>query len=564
MIITTLALLMLAQEGEVPRTETPRPQARSMTITKLGIVATSQTLAATAGAKVLEAGGNAIDAAIAANAAEGLMEPNANGIGGDLFAIVYEAKTKKIYALNSSGWAPTGLDVGLLESKGMKKMPNLGIYSVTIPGAVAGWEALHKKFGKIAWNQLFDPAIHYAENGFPVTEIIGAGWKASQKKFEMSEEGKSVYMPGGKIPQVGEVFKNPRLAKTFRQIKAEGRNGFYRGPVAEAIVAESKRLGGTVTLGDLSEFQPEWVDPISTTYRGWTVYELPPNSAGIAALSMLNIMEKFPLADWGHNSTKALHLMIEAKKLAYADMLKYVGDPRFSKVPVAEMLSKDLATKHAAEIDLTKASCRVTPANLISMSRLPGADTTYMTITDAEGNMVSLIQSNFAGFGSGVVPQGVGFMLHNRGGLFTLDKNEPNTLAPRKRPLHTIIPAYMEKGDTRIAFGIMGGWNQSQAHAQFVANVVDYGHNVQWAMEAPRFTKASFDGCDVAIESRVSEATVGELKKMGHEVRVLGPYSQAMGKGQAVMRNAEGVAFGASDARGDGAAVPQMPAFWKK
>jgi gamma-glutamyltranspeptidase/glutathione hydrolase len=557
--------LALAQDGEGGgRNEPIREQARSMVITKYGIVATSQTLASAAGAKALEAGGNAIDAAIAANATLGLVEPTGNGMGGDLFAIIYEARTKKLYGLNSSGWSPSGMTIELMQSKGIKeRMPFSGIYSVTVPGAVAGWDAMHKKFGKLAWTRLFEPAIGYAEEGFPVTELISQRWHSELPKLK-SPEASRIWLPGGKPPVPGQWFRNPTLAKSLRLVSKEGRDGLYRGPIAEAIVAVSKTLGGTFTFADLAEFQAEWIEPISVDYRGWKIFELPPNGHGIAALEMLNIMERFPLASYGHNSVKALHVMIEAKKLAYADMLKYSGDMRFAKVPVAEMISKDLGAKHAAEIDAEKASCKVTPASLISMSRLPGADTIYMTTIDAEGNMVSLIQSNFGGFGSGVVPLNVGFMLQNRASLFSLEHGHPNELVPHKRPLHTIIPGFMQKDDVKISFGIMGGWNQSQAHAQFVSNVVDFGMNIQAAMEAPRFTKSNFDGCNVSVESRVAEPVREELKKLGHDLRVTPPYSQSMGGGQVVMQNGEGIHFGASDPRKDGTAVPQSPVFWKQ
>lgn len=555
-LIGVSILMLLPAFAQKPA---PRTQARSMVITNYGIVATSQTLASAAGVKVLEAGGNAVDAAIAANAALGLMEPTSNGAGGDLFAIVYEARSKRLYGLNSSGWSPTGLTPEFVESKGNKTMPQLGILSVTVPGAVAGWDALSRKFGRMPWQQLFRPAIQYAEDGFPVTERIAAGWAGFKFK---SPEAVRVYLPGGKPPAAGDVFRNPLLAKTLALIANNGRDGFYKGPVAQAIVDVSQAEGGTFTLRDLADFEPEWVEPISTTYRGWTVFELPPNGQGIAALSMLNIMENFPLASYGPNSARALHVEIEAKKLAYADMLRYVGDPKFGKIPVDRMLGKELGAAHARQIDETKAACRVTPADLVSMSRTPGADTIYLTVIDRDGNMVSLIQSNYLGFGSGVVPLNTGFMLQNRGALFTLERNQPNTLAPRKRPLHTIIPAFMTKDETRISFGIMGGWNQSQAHAQFVANVVDFGMNIQAALEAARFTKLDFDGCGVDIESRVPEAVREELTKLGHVIKVLDPYSGTVGGGQAVMANAEGVHFGASDPRKDGAAAPQSPAFF--
>ena len=538
-----------------------RWQARSMVETKFGIVATSQTLASAAGAHILEAGGNAIDAAIAANAVLGVVEPMSNGLGGDLFAIVYEAKSGKLYGLNASGWAPTGLTIEALERQKIDKMPQKGIYSVTVPGAVAGWENLRTKFGTMPLNRILAPAIYYAENGFPVTEIIGASWAGATKGLAANKGASVTYLPDGRAPNVGEIFRNRDLAESLRLIAAHGRDGFYKGPTAQALIREAKEDGVEWTPTDLADFQPEWVEPISTTYRGWTVTELPPNGQGIAALTMLNMMERFPLAEYGHNSVKALHVMIEAKKLAYSDLLRYVGDPRYSKIPVAELLSKDTAATRAKLINTQRATCSVTPTELAWLAQLPAVDTIYMSAMDRDGNMVSLIQSNFSGFGSGVVAPGTGFALQNRGGLFSLERGHPNALAPHKRPLHTIIPAFMQKGDTRIAFGIMGGWNQSQAHAQFVSNVVDFGMNIQGAMEAARFNKSTFDGCDVSMETRVSPAIVKELESMGHVVKPVGQYSGSMGGGQAVMSVGGGVHFGASDPRKDGAAVPQNPAF---
>ena len=538
-----------------------RWQARSMVETKFGIVATSQTLASAAGAHVLEMGGNAIDAAIAANAVLGVVEPMSDGIGGDLFAIVYEAKTGKLYGLNASGWAPTGLTLEALQRQHIEKMPQQGIYSVTVPGAVAGWDMLRTKFGTMPLDRLLTPAIYYAQNGFPVTEIIAAGWQGSTKKLSATKSAKDTYLPDGRAPKVGEIFRNRDLAASLRLIAAHGRDGFYKGPTAQALIREAKEDGVEWTPADLADFQPEWVDPVSTTYRGWTVTELPPNGQGIAALSMLNIMERFPLAEYGHNSVKALHVMIEAKKLAYSDLLKYVGDPKYSKVPVAELISKDSAAARAKLINPARATCSVTPTQLAWVAQLPGADTIYMSAIDRDGNMVSLIQSNFAGFGSGVVASGTGFALQNRGGLFSLERGHPNALAPHKRPLHTIIPAFLQKGDTNIAFGIMGGWNQSQAHAQFVSNVVDFGMNIQGALEAARFTKGTFEGCDVNMETRIAPAVIKELESMGHVIKTVGQYSGGMGGGQAVMSVAGGVHFGASDPRKDGAAVPENPDF---
>jgi gamma-glutamyltranspeptidase / glutathione hydrolase len=538
-----------------------RWQARSMVETKFGIVATSQTLASAAGAHILEMGGNAIDAAIAANAVLGVVEPMSDGIGGDLFAIIYEAKTGKLYGLNSSGWAPTGLTIEALERQNITKMPQKGIYSVTVPGAVAGWEMLRAKFGTMPFSRILSPAIYYAEDGFPVTEIIGASWQNAAKNLATNKGAKATYLPDDRAPGIGQIFRNRDLAASLRLIAAHGRDGFYKGSNAQALIQEAKDDGVEWTAADLADFQPEWVQPLSTTYHGWTVSELPPNGQGMAALAMLNMMEGFPLSEYGHNSVKALHVMIEAKKLAYADLLRYVGDPHYTNVPVAALLSKDMAAARARLINVQHATCAVTPTEVSWLTKLPGADTIYMTAMDREGNMVSLIQSNYGGFGSGVVAPGTGYALQNRGALFSLERGHPNQLAPHKRPLHTIIPAFLQKGDTRIAFGIMGGWNQSQAHAQFVSNVVDFGMNIQGALEAARFTKGTFDGCDVSLETRVSPEVVKELEAMGHVIKLVGPYSGSMGGGQAVMSGAGGVHFGASDPRKDGAAVPENPAF---
>jgi gamma-glutamyltranspeptidase/glutathione hydrolase len=555
-----LPILLCAPAIQAQDPETGRSQARSMVITKYGIVSTSQTLASAAGSKILEAGGNAVDAAIAANAVLGLTEPTGNGVGGDLFVIYYEAKTDKLYGLNSSGWAPSGLTIGFLESRGVKTMPRDGIYTVTVPGVVAGWHELRQRFGTMPFSKLLAPAIYYANEGFPVTELIAQGWQGSVKKLSMTQAGKRTYLPDGRPPKAGEVFRNRELAQSLGMIAAKGRDGYYKGPIAESILKLAHEQGVPWQASDLTDFQPEWVEPISTTYRGWTVSELPPNGQGLAALSMLNMMEKYPLTEYGHNSAKALHVMIEAKKLAYADLLRYVGDPRSSRIPVAQLIAKTTAEQRVKLIDPAKASCARVPVELSSLAAKPGGDTIYMSAIDAEGNIVSLIQSNYSGFGSGLVPEGGGFMLHNRGALFNLEPGTPNALAAHKRPLHTIIPAFMQKGDIRIGFGIMGGWNQSQAHAQFVSNIVDFGMNVQDAMEQARFTKGTFDGCDVQMESRIPESVRRELTAMGHQITVTAPYSGRMGGGQAVMSKG-GVHFAGSDPRKDGEAVPQSPAF---
>ncbi len=530
---------------------------RSIVTTTLGIVAASQPLAAKAGAEILDRGGNAVDAAIAANAVLGLVEPHMNGVGGDLFAIIYEAKTGKLHGLNASGWAPTGLTPQLLAQRGLNRMPNNGIFSVTVPGAVAGWEALRSRFGTKPFSELLSSAIWYAENGFPVSEVIAGEWAEQQRKLSATPEAKSTFYIGDHTPKFGEVFRNPNLAATLKRIADKGPDGFYRGPTAEAIVALSETAGGTMTLEDLSEFKVEWQEPIKTTYRGWTVYEMPPQGQGIAALMMLNIMERYPLGEWGFHDPRSMHVMIEAKKLAYADMLKYVGDPHFSTIPVSQMLSREHAAARAAKLDVGKAACDVMPAQIAGLEGAHGGDTIYLTVIDAEGNIVSFIQSNYSAFGSGLVPPKSGFPLHNRGALFTIEPGQPNTVAPRKRPLHTIIPAFMERDGTRIGFGIMGGWTQSQAHAQFVSNIADYGMTIQQALEAGRFVKNSFRGCDVSIEALVPESTRNALKALGHEVRVVEPRTGTFGRGQAVMSLPNGVHFGASEPRHDGAAIPQ-------
>jgi gamma-glutamyltranspeptidase/glutathione hydrolase len=561
--LVAFSVLMIA--GTAAAAEDRKPVVgRSVVTTEYGIVAASQPLAARAGVQILERGGNAIDAAIAANATIGLMEPTGNGIGGDLFAIVYWAKTGELLGLNSSGFSPSGLTVELLASKGIEEMPHRGIYSVTVPGVVAGWDALRSRLGSLPFSEILAPAIHYAENGFPLSEVIARGWARSQEMLASHANSKETYLIDGRPPRAGEVFRNPDLAASLRRIAERGRDGYYKGKTAEAILALSAETGGVFTASDLEEFEPEWAAPIETSYRGWKVYEIGPNTQGIAALMMLNLMERFPMSEYGFHSADALHVMIEAKKLAYADMLHYVGDPRFSSVPVREMLDKTHATERAKLIDQAKAHCSVTPSELRSITDAEGGDTIYMSVIDKDGNIVSLIQSNYSGFGSGLVPKGAGFMLHNRGALFTMEPDRPNTLGPRKRPLHTIIPAFMEKDGVRIGFGIMGGWNQAQAHAQFVANIADFGLTLQEALEAGRFTKGSFDGCDLNMEALVPESVRAELAKRGHVIEVAAPRSGTFGFGQAVMSNPEGVHFGASEPRHDGAAIPEAPPVFRE
>ena len=534
-----------------------RHTARSMVITKYGIVATSHTLASQAGAEILRRGGSAVDAAIAANATLGVIEPMMNGIGGDLFAIYWDAKTGKLYGLNSSGWAPQGLTIAHLRARDVSNMPHFGIDSVTVPGAVAGWNALHGRFGKLPWKEVFRPAVFYADQGYPVTEIVHDFWGDATEAFARDPEGQRVYLANGKVPAVGQIFRNPDLAKSLQTIADKGADAYYKGEIAQAILSTSKALGGTMSADDLAEFKPEWVEPISTTYRDWTVYELPPNGQGMAALEMLNIMETTPASPDGPLSVVELHKKIEAMKLAYADLERYNADPRFAKVPVKGLLSKEYAKERAKLIDATHANCDVAYGT-------PHSDTTYLTVVDREGNIVSLIQSNYEAFGSGVTVRGAGFVLQDRGALFSFDPASPNVLAPRKRPFHTIIPAFMERGDQHIGFGIMGGANQPLAHAQFVSNIADYGMNIQEALENARFTVHPKRGCNIIIESRVKPEVLEKLSSMGHKLDVQKEYSTSMGRGNVVLHDSKtGVSYGASDARADGSAEPEPPPFSK-
>ena len=564
LLVTASAAFAQSQDPPEPAAARPRVLAgRSKVATKYGIVAASQTLAAQAGVQILERGGNAIDAAIATNAVLGLVEPHYNGIGGDLFAIYYEAKSKKLYGLNAGGWAPSGFTPEFLRSKGVTRSLS-GVWSVTVPGAVKGWEMLRARFGSLPMADLLAPAIFYADDGFPVSDVIANFWNSATKRLAADPPSAKAFLLNGRAPRAGELMRNPDLANTMRLVAEKGPAGFYEGKTAEAILSVLREKGSTMTAADLKEYQPEWVTPISTTYRGWTVHELPPNTQGIAALMMLNLMEQYPIAEYGLTSTKALHVMIEAKKLAYADMLRYVADPNFAKVPVPEMLSKTHAQARAKLIDPAKAACTVTPSTFSGLTDSHGGDTIYLSVIDKDGNIVSLIQSLYSSFGSGITAPGTGVMLHNRGNLFTMEDGHPNQIAPRKRPLHTIIPAFMEKGDVKIGFGIMGGFNQAQAHAQFVSNIADFGLDVQQALEVGRFTKGSFTGCDVSVEELIAESVRKELVAMGHQIRNVAPRSSTFGYGQAVMSDGTGVHFAGSEPRHDGAAIPQAPNVFKR
>src|SRR3954469_9031154 len=403
---------------------------RSVAASQHGVAASSQPLAAQAAVQILERGGNAVDAAIAANSTQGLLEPTSNGIGGDLFALVYVAAEDKLYGLNASGWSPAGMSLDFLKSKGVEgQLPHRGVYTVTVPGAVAGWAALHERFATLPLATDLAPAIWYAEHGFPVMEVTAGHWASSHELLAGDAESAATFLIDGRTPRAGETFRNPGLARSLRRVAEKGADGFYKGQTAQAILDVVRERGGVMTAQDLAEFQAEWVEPLQTSYRGWTVSELPPNGQGIAALEMLSILEQFPLHDWGFHTARTLHAMIEAKKLAYADLLKYIGDPRSSRIPVQQLLSKENAVRRAQQIDAKKAACHVEPSQLPGVTASKGSDTIYLTVADGEGNIVSLIQSNYAGFGSGLTPKGGGFMLQNRGNLFTLQPGQPNTIA---------------------------------------------------------------------------------------------------------------------------------------
>jgi gamma-glutamyltranspeptidase/glutathione hydrolase len=525
---------------------------RSMVMSQQGIAATSQVLASEAGARILRLGGSAADAAIAANAVLGVIEPMMNGIGGDLFVLYREAKTGRLTGLNASGPAPRALCPSFLKSLGMDSMPESGIHSVTVPGAVDGWGRMHERFGKLKWKDLFESAVAYAEQGFPVPEIVHELWSApgTEDKLRTSEETARVFLPEGKPPQAGDVFRNPDLAVSYRLLADEGPAAFYRGRIASAILSASQNLGGVMTADDLASYSSEWVEPISIAYRGWRVFELPPNGQGFAALEMLNIMETVEPDRGGPFAPAEIHKRIEAMKLAFSDAYRCNADPRFVTVPVAGLLSKEYARERAALIDSAKAN------GSVSAGQPVGSETVYLSVVDREGNIASWIQSIFSSFGSGLTVGG--FPLQSRGAGFTLEEDHPNVLAGGKRPFHTIIPGFMQRGDESVGFGIMGGANQPMAHAQFVSNLVDYGMNLQQAIEAPRFFKGSPLGCEVAIESRMPKSTMERLAGMGHGVVLRAEYSQEMGRGQAVLHNSRtGVNYAASDPRADGAAVPE-------
>ena len=529
---------------------------RSEVIAQNGMVASSHPLATQIGIEILKNGGNAIDAAIAVNAALGLMEPTGCGIGGDLFAIVWDPKTKKLHGLNASGPSPHSLSLDYFLDNDYEGIPFYGVLPVSVPGAVAGWFALHRKFGNLSMNQILSPAIQYAEKGFPLTELIAHYMERSVKRFIKSNYPniKETYLQpnGGKLAVEGEIFKNPLLAKTYRTIANKGEQGFYSGTIARAIADEVQQQGGFLTTEDLSAYRVEWIEPVSINYRGYDIWELPPNGQGIAALQMLKILEGFNFSEIDFGSSEHLHLFTEAKKLAFEDRAKFYADMTFAKVPMKTLLSDAYADQRRALIQ--------DKASMYSAGQLSAGETIYMTVADKEGYMVSLIQSNYYGMGSGVVPEGVGFMLQNRGALFSLDENHANVYAPGKRPFHTIIPAFVTKdGVPFLSFGVMGGDFQPQGHSQIVMNVIDFGMNIQEAGDAPRWdhkgsssprgNKAKNSG-KIRVESGISYETIRQLMARGHDV---GFATGIYGGYQAILWDAKNKVYrGASESRKDG------------
>ena len=517
-----------------------------MVMSQRGVASSSQVLASQAGAATLAKGGSAADAAIAVNAVLAVTEPMMCGLGGDLFVLYWDAARGKLSGLNASGAAPRALSPERLRALGYGAMPEEGIHSVTLPGAVDGWGQMHARFGCLPWKSLFDQAITHAFEGVPVPEVVSALWSdpGTVARLGAIKESARVFLPEGRPPRLGELFRNPGLGTALQEIAAGGATAFYLGRIGEAILRVSQSLGGTITREDLGSVAAEWVDPVSINYKGCRVYELPPNGQGMAALEMLNILAAAGDFGW--------HTRIEAMKLAYADAYRYIADPRRSRVPVAELLSMDYARRRAALIDPRRANGSVEPGIA------PASDTVYFTVADRAGNIASWIQSIFGAFGSAITVDGRGFVLQNRGAGFTLDPSHPNVLEGGKRPYHTIIPGFLERDGERMAFGVMGGANQPLAHAQFVSNLVDLGMNPQQALEAPRFFKGTASGCNVAIEARAGAAVLDELSLLGHEITIAPPYSQQMGRGQAIARNREtGVNCAASDPRSDGAAIPE-------
>ena len=553
LIIITLSLKSYSQDritGELFST-------RSEVIAENGMVATSHPLATQVGIDILKNGGNAIDAAIAANAAIGLMEPTGNGIGGDLFAIIWVEKDKKLYGLNASGRSPKNLTLDYFKNKSFSEIPAYGPLPVSVPGCVDGWFEMHDKFGSIAMHEILSPAIEYADNGFPVTELVSYYMQKASLNFDKYPNFKETYYINGSTPKKGQIFQNKDLANTLRIISKKGRKGFYEGKIAKVMSDFIIEQGGFLSYNDLKNHKSEWIDPVSTNYRGFDVWELPPNGQGIAALQILNLLEAYDIKSMGFGSAEYIHHFTEAKKIAFADRAKYYADMGFNKIPVDYLISKEYSELRRTEINSNKAALKV------SAGEIENGDTIYLTTSDKDGNMVSLIQSNYRGMGSGMVPPGLGFMLQDRGELFSLEDGHFNVYEPEKRPFHTIIPAFITKDNKPyVSFGLMGGAMQPQGHAQIVINLIDFGMNLQEAGDAPRMRHLSnqqptggnmLNGGELSLESGFDYKEIRQLIELGHKVIFdLGSF----GGYQAIMYDDKmGVYFGASESRKDGSAM---------
>jgi gamma-glutamyltranspeptidase/glutathione hydrolase len=548
------------REATYDRPSGQRSQSRSVVLASHGIVATSHPLAAEVGLDVLKRGGNAFDAAIATNAMLGLVEPMSCGIGGDLFAICWDAKTRKLSGLNASGRSPFSLSRKVFADRGLDQIPTYGPLSWSVPGCVDGWAQLNSRFGALPLASVLTPAIEYAEGGFPVTEIIAGYWASAEPRLAEWEDSAMTYLPNGRAQRQGEMFRNPHLAASYREIAEHGRDAFYRGSIADEIVAFSQRNGGFFEQRDFEEHESEWIDPVSTDYRGHTVWELPPNGQGIAVLQMLNVLEQFDVASLGHNSAELLHLIVESKKLAFADRATFYADPAFGKLPIAELISKDYAQRRAKRISRDRAATDVPSGD----PKLARGDTVYLTVVDKDRNCCSLIQSIYYGFGSQVVPGHTGFALQNRGNLFALDDTHLNRLEPHKRPFHTIIPGFVTRDDLPyFCFGVMGGDMQPQGQTQVLLNLIDFGMNVQAAGDASRVCHFGSQtptglpmangGGSVGIESGISAAAAQGLLQRGHQlVHSRGSFGGYQG---ILIDWDNGVLHGATEPRKDGAAV---------
>lgn len=569
--MTTTALADTAQNaapGGGDRYSGPGFATRAPVLATHGMAATAQPLATQIAVDVLKRGGSAVDAAIAANAALGLMEPVGCGIGGDLYAIVWDPKTGKLHGYNGSGRSPMGRSLEDLKRKlnGRTDMPSHGSLTVTVPGAVDGWFALHERFGKLPMKKVLEPAIRYAEQGYPVSQLVADYWKRNFKGFERNAKdieeianAKATYLIDGRAPAHGEIFRNPDLARTYRALAAGGRNAFYKGKLAKTMDAYFRRIGGDLRLKDFAAHTGDWVDPVGVNYRGYDVYELPPNTQGVAALQMLRMLEAYDLKSMGRGSADALHVMVEAKRLAFEDLGKFYADPASYNAPVDELISKAYADKRRALIDMKRANPNTPPGEI----KLRQGDTTYLTTADSDGMMVSLIQSNYRGMGSGLVADGLGFMFQDRGELFAIDPAHPNVYAPGKRPFQTIIPAFvMKDGKPFMSFGVMGGDLQPQGHVQVIVNMIDFGLNVQEAGDAARFRHVGSEDWSrkdsggvgkLQLETGIGEDVRDELKRRGHDIE---PGDGGFGGYQAIMRDpATGVYWGASEMRKDGSAI---------